>query len=126
MRFVLQSFSQGLGDSGRIQAPAALDKNLGEVLATWTPDLSLDLGNPAALSQGHSHRFLENIYCLGADGRRVPFHPAPDRPDHPIGDADIYLDFHGVYMILQNPVEPQNGIIQELTPDQQAATEGDH
>ena len=126
MRFVLQCFFHGSGHSGRIQAPAALDKNLGEVLETWPPDLSLDLGDPATLSQRHPDRPLEYIHRLRANGCCIAFHPAPDRRDYPIGDEDIHLDFHGVDVILQNPVEPQKGLIQELAPNQQAATEGDH
>jgi hypothetical protein len=96
------------------------------MLATFAADLPIHFGDPPIFPYGKAHCPLEDIYRLGANGRSVTLHPTLDRQDHPVGDAYIHLDFHGIDVIFKDPMEPQGRLIQEFAPDQQAATESDH
>jgi hypothetical protein len=125
-RVSFQGLSYRHRQSARVYAPATFDENFGEMLATFAADLPIHLGDPSIFPYGKAHCPLEDIYSLGANGRSVTLHPTLDCQDHPIGDAHIHLDFHGIDVIFKDSVESQGRLIQEFTPDQQAATESDH
>jgi len=115
-----------MGHSDLVQTPTALHQDLGKMLASFPSDFPVDLRNPIRIAKGKAQGILEKIDRPGTNRSRIALHRSLNRRDHPFGDPDFHLDFHGVDVVLQDPPQTEQVLFQKFTGYLHGSAKSDH